>query len=89
MPFLIWLIVLAVFNSMAVRPTEITDRRMTLTGVSEQFVDATSRPSATRRRRHATPSSSRRPPARDLDDDEEELLPPPRRRSIDDDGYRE
>lgn len=37
---LVWLIVLAVLQTTAIRPTEITDRSITLTGVSPLFVEA-------------------------------------------------
>jgi hypothetical protein len=37
---LVWLIIVAVLNQTAVRPSEITDRHITLNGVSPEFVDA-------------------------------------------------
>lgn len=38
--FLIWLVVAAVWGAVGVRPTEITDRFIRLTGVHDHFIDA-------------------------------------------------
>jgi len=38
--FIAWLILVAILSQTAIRPTEITDRSITLTGVSEEFVRA-------------------------------------------------
>jgi hypothetical protein len=37
---LIWLVAAAIIQQTAIRPTEITDRRLTLTNVSDYFIDA-------------------------------------------------
>jgi hypothetical protein len=38
--FLVWLLTMAILQFVSIRPTEITDRRITLTNVSQVFVDA-------------------------------------------------
>jgi hypothetical protein len=59
----------------AIRPTEITDRRITLTGVSEAFLDALDRQDEMREARRREPWRSRDDYSEDMYDPE-----PPRRR---------
>jgi hypothetical protein len=81
--FLAWLIVAAVYSSKGVRPDEITDRYIRLTGVHEAFIDALEED---RSRDREDRERSRYGDERDDYDDERDR-DPPRRRSYDDD-YR-
>ncbi len=72
--FLIWIIVLVILQQTAIRPKEITDREIVLTGVCQEFVNAVEeqeeeRLSARRNRR-----------GRDDDDEDEDDDPPPRKK---------
>jgi hypothetical protein len=83
----IWLIATIVIQMTAIRPTEITDRDITLTGVSVEFVDAY----RNRRRRRRRPDEeddydrpARRRPRYEEDEDFYERRP---RRRRDEDDY--
>ena len=81
--FLVWLIVAAIYGTRGVRPTEITDRDMKLTGVHEAFIDALQEDRARERDQR---DAGRFGDERDDYDDDRDREPP--RRSYDDDGYR-
>jgi hypothetical protein len=83
---LVWLIVCAIVQQMAIRPTEITDSSITLTNVAAAFVDALEEES---RRPDPRDRYGREPPPRRDWDDERYSREPPRRRDGEDDRYRE
>jgi magnesium-transporting ATPase (P-type) len=86
----IWLIVVAVLTSMSIYPTSITDDRMTLTGVSDRFVDALESERDEARKEKAERKRRRR--ASDDSDDFDDIddAPPPLRPpGLHDDRIRE
>jgi hypothetical protein len=68
---LVWLVVAVIFQSTAIRPTEITDWDMTLVKVSQEFADAYNEEAAERRERRRL-RRREAPRRRYLDDDEDE-----------------
>jgi hypothetical protein len=82
--FLGWLIAAAVLSSRTIRPTEITDKSVTLTGVSEEFVAALNES-----RRGEEDDEDDRPRRRRAREDDEDDRPRARRRAAeeDDGGY--
>jgi hypothetical protein len=82
--FLGWLIFAAIYSSSGVRPTEITDKAIRLTGVNEAFIDALEEE---RSRDRSERERSRYGDERDDYDDQSDREPP-RRRSYEDDDYR-
>ena len=69
----IWLIILAVAQSTAIRPKEITDEDIVLQGVADEFVTAVDDMQRERRKR-------KRKRRDDWDDEEEEAEPRPRKK---------
>lgn len=81
--FVIWLVIVVVAQSTAIRPKEITDNEIVLQGVSEAFVEAvqdSDRHERTRRRGRRDDRA---------DDDEYDDEPAPRKRKADSDGIQE
>jgi hypothetical protein len=76
--FFVWCIAAAILTSPAIRPTEITERSITLRGVSDDFIDALE---ADRRGDDET-----RPRRRARDEDDYDDRPRGRRRAADEDG---
>jgi hypothetical protein len=98
--FLAWLIVAIYLSSKAIRATEITDKSITLRGVSPDFIEALNdvrrgdddrgRRRRSRRDEDDEDDRPRRRRARDEDDDEEDERPRAKRRPAkekDDGGY--
>jgi hypothetical protein len=83
--FLAWLITLVAMQNTAIRPNEITDETITLTGVSEAFVDAVE----DARDQEEEEDSRPRPRARRQRSDRVYDPNPPRRRPPPRDAYRE
>jgi hypothetical protein len=83
--------VVIVFSSTSVRPTQITDDRMTLTGVSPLFVDALENERDEAEEEDEREAKRRRQVARDIDDEHRLPAPPTQRRrpAIEDDRIRE
>jgi hypothetical protein len=80
-----WIIIAIVCQSTSIRTTEITDAEISLTGVSEDFVEAVAEEERARRKRRAQRRRERERPGRwrdDVDDDDD--IPRPRRRREDD-----
>jgi hypothetical protein len=69
---LIWLIVAAVLGTTAIRPSEITDRDITLIGVSEEFAEAYREEREARRRRRSRYEYEEPPRRRYHEEDDEE-----------------
>jgi hypothetical protein len=80
--FVGWLVLAVVLSATQIRPTEITDKSITLRGVSEDFVEALEEA-----RRGDDEDRPRRRRARDEDEDDEDDRPRRRRRAADDGGY--
>ena len=77
---LVWLCLAIYFQMSGIRPTEITDKEVTLTGVSAAFVDATEDVRDERRARQR-----RRDEEDDWEDDYDDSRPRRRRQTRDDD----
>jgi hypothetical protein len=76
-----WIIIAIVCQYTAIRTTEITDEEVSLTGVSEEFVEAVAEEERARRKRRAERRRERgRWRDEDDDDDEDEPRRPSRRR---------
>ncbi len=67
-----WIILAIVCTCTTIRPTEITDEEITLTGVSEEFVEAVAEEERERRKRRAARRRGRRGRWRDDDDDDDD-----------------
>jgi hypothetical protein len=85
--FVVWLILVIIAQSTAIRPKEITDYEITLQGVSNEFVDAMEERDRARR-------SRRRQRRDELDDDyddeeDEDEPPPPRKKAPSSDAIRD
>ncbi|HKI30908.1 MAG TPA: hypothetical protein VKA46_03510 [Gemmataceae bacterium] len=77
-----WFIALLVLASCTIRPTEITDKSITLRGVCEEFIEALEEA------RRGDDDRPRRGRSRDADDEEEEEDRPRRRRARDEDDEK-
>jgi uncharacterized membrane protein YdcZ (DUF606 family) len=84
-----WLVLVAFCHFTMIRPTEITDEEIALTGVAPEFIEAVEEEERARRRRRAARrrererGSWRREEAEYEDDDDEPERPPRRRRDAD------
>jgi hypothetical protein len=98
--FVLWLFPAAIVSASGIRPQEITDRSITLAGLSEDFVDTVreerrgdeeedDRPRRRRSRRDEEEDEDDQPPRRRSRRDEEDDRPRSRRRSDEEDegGY--
>jgi hypothetical protein len=81
--FLVWIVSAAVLGTTTIRPREITDRSITLSGVSPGFIDALNE---ARRGERDEEENDDRPRRRRRREDEEEARPRARRRVAADDG---
>ncbi len=79
--FLVWLISAAIVQAVGIRPNEITDNAISLTGLSQDFVEAVRED-----RRGEEDEDDDRSRRRRRDEDDEEERPRPRRREAADDG---
>jgi hypothetical protein len=82
--FLVWLISAAIVQSASIRTNEITDRAITITGLSGEFVDAVREARRGEEREEDEDDRPRR--RRRRADDEEDDRPRARRREKEDDG---
>jgi hypothetical protein len=81
--FLVWLIAAAIVQSMSIRPTEITDDDITLTGLSRDFTDAVKDDRRERKEAFRRFDDRDRRGRRDSDDDRYQDDRPRRRRERD------
>jgi hypothetical protein len=79
--FLAWLVLAVALSATQIRPTEITDKSITLRGVCEEFVEALEEA------RRGDDEDRPRRRARDDEDDDEGDRPRRKRRVADDGGY--
>jgi hypothetical protein len=94
----VWIIVLVILQQSAIRPQEITDREIVLTGICEDFVTAVEdraeeRLSARRRRRYEDDDEYDDPPPRKKKrrpvDDDDDAPPPRKKKRPPDDAFEE
>lgn len=78
-----WLVIVIACQVTAIRPKEITDTEVLLTGVSEQFVEAVAEADQEREERRASRRRERPSKWRGEDDEEEEARPRKKRPSDD------
>jgi len=81
--FIIWAFGTLIIHTPAIRPTEITDKSITLKGVCEEFIEALEADRRGDTTRHVRDDRRRRRPPRD---DDENDRPRERRRDADEDG---
>jgi hypothetical protein len=79
--FFVWCVAAAILSTPAIRPTEITDKSITLRGVCEEFIEALAAD-----RRGDARESDRPRRKRPRDEDDEDDRPRAKRRAADEDG---
>ena len=82
--FIAWIVLLCVCQFTTIRPKEITDDEIFLTGVCAQFVEAIAEADRERKRRRAERRRERERPGRWRDEADDDDEPRPRRRPKDD-----